>query len=207
MAYAPSITFWTGSNTGSFGGAFATSSWGQMLTVFDYGTINTGSTGSTVYFWIYNNATGSQNIASAILSASAQYTGYPTGSWNQLGLGHHESGSVSHTTEGSYAWSLQSGSLTGSVWVSSSYFYSTALGFSGSSGSGPVSSSWCSQGYIYIFSGSYGNRLTANGLVLSGSISGTTTGSGWLIASYLNILTGIPQGGKTGSFCVAYQYT
>jgi hypothetical protein len=54
---APTITFWTGSTvTGNtLASGWPTSSWGQMATVFDYGTIDTGSSGSCTWFWIWNN--------------------------------------------------------------------------------------------------------------------------------------------------------
>jgi hypothetical protein len=197
---APAISFWTSSSTSAHVTQFVTGSLGIMTAVYDYGTIDTGSTGSTVFFWIMNNATGSVGCADAVLTSSGQT--YAAAA--QLGLGHHDSGSASHTNESSYAWSMQSGSLTGSVYVSSSFYYRTSVGFSGS----VVSSGALSSPYIVIYSGSSGNRLSVSGLTLSGSPDAAgKSGSGWLIASYIDVLNGTPQGSKTGSFCLKYQYT
>lgn len=197
---APVITFWTGSATtgdSAPNGAFNMTAVGAMATVFDYGTIDTGSSGSNTWFWIWNNAAASASIADAILSSSAQVPG----DTSQLGLGHHESGSAGHNSESSYDWSLQSGSLTGSVWVRSNYYQ---IGIKGTTHvSGALTSNW-----NYIYSGSNGTRLTTNGLVLSGSTSqGGTSGSGWMIGSYIYVLNGTTQGTKTGSFCLRYKYT
>jgi len=199
---APVITFYTSSSVtnGSLTTQCATGSWGLMSTVYDYGTIDTGSSGSTVYFWIVNNAAGAASISDVILSSSAQAQADGT----CLGFGHHESGSASHASESSYSWSLQSGSLTGSVFVSSSYFYMSNAGFTGS----VATSGSLTRPYIYVYSGSSGNRLfvPAN-FILSGSQNGGASGSAWLIASYLNVLNATPQGTKTGSFCLKYKYT
>lgn len=201
---APVITFWTGSSTtgdSAPNGAFNMAALGQMATVFDYGTIDTGSSGSNTWFWIWNNIAAASDIADAILSSSGQVPGNAS----QLGLGHHESGSAGHNSESSYTWSLQSGSLTGSVWVRSNYYL---IGITGSLySSGALASNWC-----YIYSGSSGTRLSTNGLVLSGSttmgVSGSLgSGSAWMIGSYIYVLNGTSRGTKTGSFCVRYKYT
>jgi hypothetical protein len=168
---------------------------GAMATVFDFGTIDTGSSGSNTWFWIFNNIAGATGIASAILSSSTS---------NQLGLGHHESGSTSHVSESSYTWSLQSGSLTGSVWVTGSWTLITGTGTPNYS-SGAASSPW-----TYIYSGSSGNRMTLN--ITTGKLSGSAdlggnSGSAWLVGAYISVLNATPQGTKTGSFCVKYQYT
>lgn len=198
---APVITFWTGSSTtgdSAPNGAFNLAAFGQMSTVFDYGTIDTGSSGSNTWFWIFNNSAGASDIADATLSSSGQVPG----STAQLGLGHHESGSAGHNSESSYTWSLQSGSLTGSVWVRSNYYFTGIKGTAASYASGAWTSNW-----NYIYSGSNGTRLTNNGLVLSGSTSmGGTSGSAWMIGSYIYVLNGTSQGTKTGSFCIRYKY-
>jgi len=199
---APTISFYTSSSvsSASLTTQVATGSWGVMASVYDYGTIDTGSSGSTTFFWICNNAAGAASVSDAILSSSGQAQADTT----CLGFGHHESGSAGHASESSYSWGLQSGSLTGSVFVSSSYFYMSNAGFTGS----VATSGSLSMPYIYIYSGSSGNRLfvPAN-FILSGSQNGGNSGSAWLIASYLNVLNATPQGTKTGSFCLRYKYT
>ncbi len=200
---APLISFYTGSGSPpSFAGCTATSSLGVMAAVYDYGTIDTGSTGSTTFFWIINNATGSlSGIAHAILSSSGQtYNGI-----DQLGLGEHASGSADHATTGVNAWDMQSGSLTGSVYISSSFYWQSAAGITGAAGA----SGSLSRVYMNPFSGSGGTvsrRLAPSALVLSGSPDGGGSGSGWLIASYISVLNGTPQGSRTGSFCLRYKY-
>lgn len=199
---APTISYWTSSNVSSHTTAFITGSWGLMNTVYDYGTIDTGSSGSTVFFWIANNASGSAQVAHAILTSSGQTYNLAI----QLGLGEHASGSADHMSSGTNSWDLQSGSFTGSVWVSSSFYYRTSVGYSGSI----VSSGAASNAYINICSGSStlgSRRLSFNGLVLSGSPDVGTSGSAWLIASYISVPNGIPQGQRTGSFCLKFQYT
>ena len=194
---APVITFYTSSATitgnSPPNSVFDMTKLGAMNPTFDFGTIDTGSSGSITWFWIFNNIAGTTTIEDAILSSSTS---------NQLGLGHHESGSTSHLTESSYTWSLQSGSLTGSVWVTGSYILLTGAG--NKYVTGAQSSIW-----TYIYSGSSGSRMT---LGASGVLSGSTTlggnsGSAWLVGCYINMLNGTPLGSKTGSFCVKYTYT
>ena len=205
---APAISFWTGAGTtqpiigSKYTGSFMTGSFGLMETVFNYGTIDTGSSGSTIFFWIWNNASGSAGVAHAILSSSGQ----TYGAIDQLGLGEHASGSADHAAAGANAWDMQSGSLTGSVWLSSSYYYRTSQGYSGS----VCSSGAFSKPYMNPMSGSSAlgsRRLSANALVLSGSPDAGLSGSGWLIASYISVLNGTPQGTRTGSYCIRYKYT
>ena len=194
---APVITFYTSSATITGNtppnSVFDMTKLGAMATVFNFGTIDTGSSGSNTWFWIFNNIAGSTSIEDAVASSS-------TG--NQLGLGHHESGSTSHISESSYTWSLQSGSLTGSVWVTGSYTLLTGAGNVYSTGA--QSSPW-----TYIYSGSSGNRML---FPKSGTLSGSTdlgggSGSAWLVGCYISILNATPLGAKTGSFCVKYTYT
>lgn len=192
---APVITFYTGSQTTGNtppSGAFNMSALGAMASVFDFGIIDTGSSGSNTWFWIWNNIAGQAGISDAILSSSTV---------NLLGLGHHESGSTNHITEGTYAWSLQSGSFTGSVWVISNYYVKSGAGSVYNSGA-------LATGWNYIFSGSSGRRLEMpGGGVLSGSQGlGGKSGSGWLIGCYIRVANNVPQGSKTGSFCVKFQY-
>ena len=203
---APVITFYTSSATIT-GNAPPTSVFdmtklGAMGNVYNFGTIDTGSSGSNTWFWIFNNIAGATTIEDAVLSSSTA---------NQLGLGHHESGSTSHASESSYTWSLQSGSLTGSVWVTGSYLLLTGAGsvyVSGAASSGGVGSSQSST-WAYIYSGSSGARLVfPNYGILSGSTTqGGNSGSAWLIGCYISILNSTPLGTKTGSFCVKYTYT
>ena len=195
---APVITFYTSSATitGTVppNSAFDMTKLGAMNNVFDFGTIDTGSSGSNTWFWIFNNIAGAAGISSAILSGSA----------NLLGLGHHESGSTSHISESSYTWSLQSGSLTGSVWVISAFTLITGTGT-------PVYTSGAANcDWTYIYSGSSGNRMLLP--ITTGKLSGSAdlggaSGSAWLVGAYISVLNGTPQGTKTGSFCVKYQYT
>ena len=207
---APAITFYTGAGTtetvyaAKWTGSFMTGSFGAMATIHDYGTIDTGSSGSTLFFWIWNNSSGSLAVADAILSSSGQ----TYGGTDQLGLGEHASGSADHNSSGVLSGNdLQSGSLTGSVWISSSYYYRTSQGYSGSVGS----SGSLSKAFMNPMSGSAAlgsRRLSLDGFVLSGA-SGDAgrSGSGWLIASYINVLNGTPQGSRTGSFCLRFKYT
>lgn len=194
---APVITFYTSSATITGNtppnSVFAMNQLGQMATVFDFGTIDTGSSGSTTWFWVWNNIAGASGISTAILSSSTS---------NLLGLGHHESGSTSHVSEGTYAWSLQSGSFTGSVWVTGSYVLTSGTGTPNYK-SGAASSAW-----TYVYSGSSGNRLVfpKDGRLSGSADLGGNSGSAWLIGCYINVLNGTPQGSKTGSFCVKYQY-
>ena len=199
---APVISFLTSSTV--TGGptppnaVFNMATLGAMATVYDFGTIDTGSSGSTTWFWIFNNIAQAASISSAIISSST----------TSLGLGHHESGSGGHNTEGTYSWSLQSGSLTGSVWVTGSWYVPSGASVYSS---GAVSSGMNSAtGFMYIYSGSSGNRLTGSSAFskISGSADlGGTSGSGWLIGSYISVLSTTPQGSKTGSFCLKFQYT
>lgn len=195
---APSITFYTSSATITGdtppNAVFDMGSLGAMATVHNFGTIDTGSSGSNTWFWIWNNIAGAASIASAILSSSTA---------NELGLGHHESGSASHITEGTYAWSLQSGSFTGSVWVKSNYYLQSGAGSEYTSGA-------MASGWKYIYSGSSGVRLElpGAGTKLSGSADmGGSSGSAWLVGTFIHVLNGTPQGTKTGSFCCKYKYT
>jgi len=201
---APSISFYTSSDVTSHNAAFVTGSWGLMASVYDFGTIDTGSSGSTTFFWIVNNASGSTLVADALLSSSAQAQGDTT----CLGLGHHEPNAADHASESSTYNGLQSGSLTGSIFVSSSFFYMSNNGYSGS----VKTSGSLSMPYINIVSGSAatGRRLFMPGAfyILSGSpAAGATSGSGWLVASYINVLNTTPQGVRSGSFCLRYKYT
>jgi hypothetical protein len=203
---APIISFYTSSgNATDSSVVWITSSWGAMSAVFDFGTIDTGSSGSTIYFWVVNNYSGSANVSDALLSSSGQAQGDGV----CLGFGHHASGSADHAAEttANRDWDLQSGSLTGSVWASSSWYFMTDIGISGSRGA----SGSLSMPYINIVSGSAatGRRLFTPGAfyILSGSQTGGRSGSAWLIASYLSILSTTPQGPKTGSFCLRYKYT
>lgn len=194
---APSITFYTGSaSTGNSppNGVFDMSKLGALATVHDFGTIDTGSSGSNTWIWIWNNIGGSASIADAILSSSTS---------NELGLGHHESGSTGHNTESSYDWSLQSGSFTGSVVVASNYYLQSGAGSVYTSGS-------FSSGWVKIYSGSSGQRLElpGAGTKLSGSSGlGGNSGSAWLCGIYIHVQNGVAQGTKTGSLCVKYKYT
>lgn len=201
---APNISFWTGSDVTTTGAAFDITKLGQMATIYDYGTIDTGSSGSIAYFWVCNNATGSAGpFADAILSSSGQtYNGT-----DQLGLGEHASGSADHNTTGINQWDMQSGSLTGSVWIRSVYYQRSPIGFSGSVGltSGSLASAFMNPMSGSAAAGS--RRLSMTALVLSGSGGALPSGSGWLIGSYIQVLNGTPQGPRTGSFCLRYKYT
>jgi hypothetical protein len=172
-----------------------------LAAVYDYGTINTGSSGSNVVWMIWNNWSGSGtpaavNIASAVCSGAA----------NDLGIGAHDSGSANHID--------QSTLPTGSLWVSGSYY---VLGSGSQGGAGTrVTGSGASDGktgpWAYVYSGSSGVRkllITANADgKLSGSADlGGASGSAWVITHYCYVPTGVSQGSKTGSWCLKYTYT
>ena len=199
---APSITFYTSSATITGNtppnSVYDMTKLGAMATVFDFGTIDTGSSGSNTWFWIFNNIGGSASIADAILSSSTS---------QELGLGHHESGSTGHNTESSYSWSLQSGSFTGSVYATSYYQLTSGAGNKYTSGSlTSPSGLWTA-----IYSGSSGQRLLYPSPNATASLSGSTglggnSGSGWLVGVWIYVQNGVAQGTKTGSLCVKYKY-
>ena len=203
---APVITFYTSSTVAGGpsppNGVFNMAALGLMATVYDFGTIDTGSSGSTNWFWVWNNIAQASSISSAVISSST----------TSLGLGHHESGSAGHASESSFSWGLQSGSLTGSVWVTGSWYVTSgASGYSsGAVSSTNFGSGSSATGYLYIYSGSSGNRMI--GATTFSKISGSadlggTSGSAWLIGTYVSVLNATPQGTKTGSFCLKFQYT
>ena len=158
--------------------------------VYDYGTIDTGSSGSVVTWQIWNNWSGSgtaaqTNVASAICSGSA----------NELGLGCHDSGSADHAT--------QTELPTGSLWVSGSAYIigtGTDVRVTGS----------LSQDWTNVYSGSSGVRMllaTADGKLSGSADLGGTSGSAWVVAHYIYVPNGTSQGSKTGAMCLKYKYT
>jgi hypothetical protein len=167
-----------------------------LSSVYNFGTVDTGSSGSNLWFWIFNNwATGS-GISDALLSSSGQT--YAAAA--QLGLGHHASGSASHLDESLHDYDIQSGSFTGSVWASFNYYMQIRSGAPNVLSSGSITPVW-----ITIYSGSSGNRLTTSIVpTLTGS---SCSGSGILVSSYVFVQSGVAQGSKTGSWCLRYQYT
>lgn len=183
---APVITFLSNTET-------------ALAAVYDYGTISTGSSGSTVTWQIWNNWSGSLvaaalNIASAVCSGSA----------NELGLGAHDSGSADHINQAVLP--------TGSLWVSGSFYIigSGSLGVAAIRVTGSFSSP-----YMNVYSGSSGVRKALTGSTVSlpdGKLSGSAdlggySGSAWVISHYCYVPTGTTQGTKTGSWCLKYTYT
>jgi hypothetical protein len=71
---APVITFYTSSATitgnSPPNSVFDMTKLGAMNNVFDFGTIDTGSSGSNTWFWIFNNIAGAASIESAVLSST-----------------------------------------------------------------------------------------------------------------------------------------
>jgi len=177
---APSITFRSNAE-------------GALAGVYDYGTIDTGSSGSTVTWQIWNNWTGSgiagvAAVASAILSGSTA---------EELGLGAHDSGSANHID--------QSNLPTGSLWVSGSAYIIGGLPAERVTGSN-------SQAWQYVYSGSSGDRMILNTGEVDGKLSGSadlggTSGSAWVISHYCFVPSGQAQGSVTGSWCLKYKYT
>lgn len=170
---------------------FRASNEAALAAVYDYGTIDTGSSGSNVVWQIWNNYSGSgvasaANVASAILS----------GSGNDLGLGAHDSGSANHIDQSSLP--------TGSFWVSGSQYIKgvAAVRVTGSA----------SQAWQYLYSGSTGNRMllfTGNG---DGKLSGSTdlggySGSAWVVQTYCYVPSTVGQGAIYGAACLKYKYT
>lgn len=154
---APSITFRDNSES-------------ALSSVHDFGTIDTGSSGSNATWQIWNNWSGSgTNAATAVASAIC------SGSANELGLGAHDSGSANHID--------QSTLPTGSVWVSGSD-YIVGLGAVGdpevrSTGSGVTSVAWAN-----VYSGSSGVRMLLD--IGDGKLSGSAdmgglSGSAWVV--------------------------
>ncbi len=147
---------------------FRDNSENALSAVYDFGTIDTGSSGSNVTWQIWNNWSGSgtaaqTNVASAILSGSA----------NELGLGAHDSGSANHAD--------QSDLPTGSVWVSGSSYI---IG----SGTNVRVTGSLSQDWTNIYSGSSGVRMllaTPDGKLSGSADLGGTSGSAWVIKSWI----------------------
>jgi len=177
---APSLTFRSNTET-------------AVAAVYDYGTIDTGSSGSNVIWQIWNNWTGSgvaavAAVASAILSGSTA---------EELGLGAHDSGSANHID--------QSTLPTGSLWVSGSSYIIGGLPTERVTGS-------CSSAFEYLYSGSSGNRKilvtgTGDGKLSGSADLGGTSGSSWVITHYAFVPSGQAQGTVTGSLCLKYKYT
>ncbi len=177
---APSITFRDNSEA-------------AIAAVYNYGTIDTGSSGSTITWQLWNNWSGSgTNAVTAVASAVL------SGSGDTLGLGAHDSGSADHLT--------QSTLPTGSLWVSgSSYIISSGIAGTGLRTTGSLTSAW-----EYIWCGSSGNRKILN--VGDGKLSGSadlggTSGSAWVVSHYCFVPSGQAQGTVTGSYCMKYTYT
>jgi hypothetical protein len=165
-----------------------------LPSVYDYGTIDTGSSGSNVVWQIWNNYSGS-GVSSSASVASA----ICSGSTNELGLGVHDSGSANHID--------QSVLPTGSIWISGSN-YIVGVGTTRLTGSYNA----MSQAWNYYYSGSSGRRLllvTENG---DGKLSGSAdlggySGSAWRITHYCYVPNDATQGTKTGAMCLKYKYT
>ncbi len=165
------------------------STFAALPATWDFGTINTGSSGSNQTWFIFNNYAAATSIANA----------------TSVSFREHDQGDGTHALT---TWSPASG-----------WLYVRGIAYRNWTGSGASPPTGYSTGsavgtqdaaFTNVYSGSTNALTMAQIGTLSGSntvSSPAATGSAWEVNVYMAVPNTATQGLKSGSVCAYYQYT